>query len=227
MVDSLLLSFAFGAGVLSFFSPCAFPMLPAYVSYALGRPGDEGGLGQGLLFGGSATLGMVGVFGGLGGVLSFAGARLLGQAIPLFGLGMGVLLVALGLLLLATDRVSFALPLRSPDVRRPFGFLLYGAAYALVSLGCTFPIFVLVVTGALLTGGFASGFLIFLVYALGLGIVMTFLSVAVATSRKAVTRRMGQVLPYVRIISALVLMGVGAYIVYYYASLVLPIPLSP
>ena len=31
-----LLVFAFTAGLISFFSPCAFPMLPAYISYYLG-----------------------------------------------------------------------------------------------------------------------------------------------------------------------------------------------
>lgn len=221
MVEPLLLTFAYGAGVLSFFSPCAFPMLPAYISYYLAQ-GATGGdsLGQGLRFGGLSTLGMLAIFAGLGSLLGLVGASLIGGAIPLFGLGMGGLLVALGVILLLTNRLGVTLPLRAPVYRGPLSFFLYGVAYALVSLGCTFPIFVVLVTAALLSGGLASGLLVFSVYSLGLGTVMVFLSVAVATSRDVVADHLHRVVPWVRVISAIVLLGVGGYMIYFYWPLV-------
>ncbi len=221
MADPVLLSFAYGAGVISFFSPCAFPMLPAYISYYLGqevRPG-QAGPGQGFLFGGLTLLGILSIFGALGGLLSFVGSRFLAQAIPLFGLGMGILLMILGAILLATHRLRFSLPIKAPRVGGSVSFYLYGVAYALVSLGCTFPIFLVVVTGALLTQGFLQGILVFLVYSLGMGTVMIFLSLAVSTSRDYFANSMSRVVPYVRLISALVLIGVGAYMAYFYYTL--------
>ena len=35
-MDISLMGFAFTAGLISFFSPCAFPMLPGYISYYFG-----------------------------------------------------------------------------------------------------------------------------------------------------------------------------------------------
>lgn len=223
MADPVLLSFSYGAGVLSFFSPCAFPLLPAYISAYLAQGSEEGegtALGRGLLLGGVAVVGMAAVFTGLGALLGFVGARFIGSAVPLFGLGMGVVLIGLGIVLLATHRLSFALPIRAPRLRGPLSFLLFGAAYALVSLGCTFPIFLVVVTGALLGQGLFSGFLVFLVYTLGLGTVLVFATLAVATSREVLADRMKGVVPYVRGASAVVLLAVGGYMIYFYGGLV-------
>ena len=35
-MDYSLFLFSFSLGIISFFSPCAFPMLPGYISYYLG-----------------------------------------------------------------------------------------------------------------------------------------------------------------------------------------------
>ena len=221
MADLVLLSFAYGAGVISFFSPCAFPMLPAYVSYYLGQdnPKGEASLRQGLRFGGMTLLGMLSIFGGLGALLTFIGSQFLGQAIPLFGLVMGVLLLLLGILLLATDRLSFTLPVRAPSFRGPLSFYLFGVAYALVSLGCTFPIFLIVVAGAILSQGFLQGVLVFLAYSVGMGTVMIFISLAVSTSKDYVADGMRRIVPYVKPVSATILLIVGAYMFYFYYGL--------
>ncbi|MFQ5907313.1 MAG: cytochrome c biogenesis CcdA family protein [Thermoplasmata archaeon] len=221
MADPVLLSFAYGAGVISFFSPCAFPMLPAYVSYYLTRGNSEREmpLRQALRFGGLTLLGMLSVFGGLGALLTFIGSQFLAQAIPLFGLGMGILLLLVGGLLLVTDRLSFSVPIRAPHFGGSLSFYLYGVAYALVSLGCTFPIFLLVVTGAILTQGLLQGVLVFLVYSVGMGTVMIFVSLAVSTSKEFVAESMRRVVPYVKPVSAVVLLAVGAYMAYFYYDL--------
>ncbi len=221
MVDPVLLSFAYGAGVISFFSPCAFPMLPAYVSYYLTQdnPEREMPLTQALRFGGLTLLGMISIFGGLGALLTLIGSQFLAQAIPLFGLGMGILLLLLGVLLLVTDRLSFTVPIRAPRFGGPLSFYLFGVAYALVSLGCTFPIFLLVVTGAILSQGVLQGVIVFLVYSVGMGTVMIFVSLAVSTSKEVVAESLRRVVPYVKPISALVLLAVGAYMTYFYYGL--------
>ncbi len=121
--------------------------------------------------------------------------------------------------MMATRRLSFTLPIRAPALRGPVSLFLYGIAYALVSLGCTFPIFLIVVSGAILTQGVAQGLLVFLVYSLGMGTVMIFVSLAVATSKEYLAVRMGRIVPFVRLVSAVVLVAVGAYMFYFYYGL--------
>jgi cytochrome c biogenesis protein CcdA len=42
MLHEILLPAAFLAGVVTFFSPCSIALLPAYISYYLGRPAETG-----------------------------------------------------------------------------------------------------------------------------------------------------------------------------------------
>jgi cytochrome c-type biogenesis protein len=99
------------AGVSTFFSPCAFPMFPGYMSLFLGltasgaesRPAVAGaykGAVRRAIFAGSITaLGMTVVFLIIGVALIFA-ASVVGAGVPFFLIIVGVVLVALGLLLL-------------------------------------------------------------------------------------------------------------------------------
>jgi len=98
------------AGVSTFFSPCAFPMFPGYMSLFLGltatgaeaRPAPEGGYKGAFrraVFAGSVTaLGMVIVFLAIGVILIYA-ANLVGSKIPYLLIVVGIVLVALGALL--------------------------------------------------------------------------------------------------------------------------------
>ena len=99
------------AGLTTFFSPCAFPMFPGYMTLFLGlnanraeTPTNAGGSYKGAvrraLFAGSvASSGMLIVFLAIGVALIFA-ASAVGGYIPDFLIFVGAILVALGLLLL-------------------------------------------------------------------------------------------------------------------------------
>ncbi|MCI4358294.1 MAG: redoxin domain-containing protein [Thermoplasmata archaeon] len=99
------------AGVTTFFSPCAFPMFPGYMSLFLGLNTREGaspaasagsyqGAARRAVFAGSITaLGMILVFLIIGTALVFA-ASLISGYIPDLQILVGVALVALGALLL-------------------------------------------------------------------------------------------------------------------------------
>lgn len=69
MVDTVLMQLAFSAGVVTFFSPCSYALLPAYISYYLGRvSGEERNISslrgalKGVGVGTAATLGFLSVF---------------------------------------------------------------------------------------------------------------------------------------------------------------------
>ncbi|NHW87623.1 cytochrome c biogenesis protein CcdA, partial [Escherichia coli] len=60
-----------------------------------------------------------------------------------------------------------------PEVRRRFGsMVLFGAAYAIASLGCTIGPFLAVVVAAFRAGSALSGVALFVAYAFGMGLAV-------------------------------------------------------
>lgn len=148
MVDAAFagtLTFAVGAGLATFFAPCAYPLLPGYVGYAI--QGDETGLGGATLRGLAASAGAVAVLVVIGALLLAVGGRL-ARHLPLLEPLIGVALVVLGALVLS-DRAP-TLHLRLPERRRSvLGCAVFGGGYALAAAGCVVPVVLGVVTQAL------------------------------------------------------------------------------
>src|SRR5258708_33616558 len=92
------LAFAFSAGILASVNPCAFVMLPGFVSYYLGGTEAEavsttGRLSTALLLGIAVTAGFMALFVSVGAVFSAGGAfllRSLAWVSLVIGLGLGV-----------------------------------------------------------------------------------------------------------------------------------------
>jgi cytochrome c biogenesis protein CcdA len=93
---------------------------------------------------------------------------------------------------------------------------LFGIAYAVGSLSCTLPVFLVVVGSALATQGFIASLGQFLAYALGMGLVLIAVTVGAAMFRGTVARWLRSAIPYVHRMSALFLLGAGAYLIYYW-----------
>lgn len=185
------LALAFAAGVLAAFNPCGFALLPSWAAYLVA--GASGGddllarLLRALRAGAIASLAFVVVFGAAGALVT-AGFLALGDYLPWLGLAIGAVLAALGALLLVRGhapgiRVSRTAR-RATDAPAVFGF---GVAYALSSLTCVLPVF-------LLTLGLAAGapperkFAGFVGFALGMGVVLTVIAIAAALAGDGVTR---------------------------------------
>jgi cytochrome c biogenesis protein CcdA len=98
---------------------------------------------------------------------------------------------------------------------------LFGIAYAIGSLSCTLPIFLVVVGGSLAGQGLAASFGQFIGYALGMGLILVAVTIGSALFRGSVARWLRQAIPYVHNASALFLIGAGAYLVYYWVFSVL------
>ncbi|HSH83379.1 MAG TPA: cytochrome c biogenesis protein CcdA [Herpetosiphonaceae bacterium] len=222
-MTSLPFFYAFMAGMLATVNPCGFAMLPAYVSYYLGAKEPEFGdraifhrLVRSLLLGLAITAGFVLLFGAVGLVIS-AGGRALIRLVPWAAAGIGLVLILIGVALLwgrrlhvPTVNIGVA---RAPGWR---GIFLFGIGYAIASLSCTLPIFLVVVGSTLATTGVLGGLLMFLAYALGMGTVLTAITVGTGLLKGAVTRGLRQVVPYVERLSAVMLILAGSYILYYW-----------
>ncbi len=151
MIDATLLStlaIAIGAGLATFFSPCAYPLLPGYVGYyANHASGGTPTLGGSVVRGAVAGGGVIATFGVLFGLSFVIGYDRL-SGVTIFEYIVGVVLLGFGLLVVfdRAPSLSIALPKRRSSV---LGFGIFGAGYALAAAGCVAPIFIGVLTRAL------------------------------------------------------------------------------
>jgi cytochrome c-type biogenesis protein len=226
-IAQLPVAYAFGAGMLASVNPCGFLMLPAYATYyvATDERLDGGGAAlarsrRAVQLGLLATLGFLAVFAPLGAVLS-AGGRPLVRFFPYSSLIMGVVLLVLGLSLLLSRRrlvLGYSERVRLRRSKSATGVFLFGVGYAVASLGCTLPIFIVVVVSALSAAGPLSGLVQLVNYALGMGLVLTIVSVSAALAQGAVVGRLQRLLPYVERAGGVFLVAAGAYLIYYWYS---------
>ena len=91
---------------------------------------------------------------------------------------------------------------------------LFGIAYAVGSLSCTLPIFLVVVGGSLASQGPAASFGQFIIYALGMGAILIAVTIGSALFRGSVAKWLRQAMPYVHRVSAMFLVAAGAYLIY-------------
>ena len=145
---SLPLTFALVAGVATFFSPCAYPLLPGYVGFYVSQTeGEQASLSGALSRGLVAGVGVLATFGVLLVAAYWVGHSTLSN-IVLFEPIVGAILVVFGLLVVFDRAPSLSIPL--PKRRSSvFGFGIFGAGYALAAAGCVAPLFVAVLAQAL------------------------------------------------------------------------------
>ena len=99
------------------------------------------------------------------------------------------------------------------SLKSQFGF---GIGYGVCSLACTLPVFLVVVGTALGSGGLLPAVGQFVVYALGMGTVLTAVVVGAALFRAAVTRALKSVVPHLHRLAASLLLGAGIYLIHYW-----------
>ncbi|MBI4452400.1 sulfite exporter TauE/SafE family protein [Candidatus Woesearchaeota archaeon] len=227
MVNFELTSLAFSAGLVSFINPCGFAMLPVYVTYYFKNEGLEkasvikrafAGLSLGL----TVSLGFATAFSLIGFAISYLGRGLL-KYVGWFDLFIGILLVLIGLIYLLNLKakayvnrlMNIGEYLKSNKLKnKHISFFVYGVGFAITSLGCTLPIFLLVVTTALKSAGLISGLITFLVYAAGMSFFMVLFSLAVALSKTAVEKTLRRWAPYLYRFGSIVVVIAGIYLIY-------------
>ncbi len=221
----LPVGYAFAAGMVASVNPCGVLLLPSYALYQLGTeeadfdqvPAAKRAL-KALLIGGTATAGFIAIFAIVGSVLA-AGGRWLINVFPYAGLAIGGVLIVLGLWLLVTHRtigIMAASRVAISPQRNLRNVFLFGIVYAIGSLSCTLPIFLVVVGGSLANQGLLAALGQFIGYALGMGTVLIAVTVGTALFRETVSRLLRRIVPHVHRVSALFLVGAGAYLIYHW-----------
>ncbi len=213
------LALALSAGMLAAVNPCGFALLPAYLSVlVLGddSPGPARAVVRALALTGWMTLGFVAVFGVFGLVISPVAAGVQ-QYLPWFTVGFGVLVALAGLWLLAgRDLPTFRFHAGGATTTRSAPAMVgFGASYAAASITCTIGPFLAVVVAAFRAGSVGDSLLLYVAYAVGMGLVVGVAAVAVALARRGLVsglRRTGRWVP--RVAGALLLVA-GGYVAWY------------
>ncbi|MGD2146919.1 MAG: cytochrome c biogenesis protein CcdA [Anaerolineae bacterium] len=218
----LPVGYAFAAGMVASVNPCGALMLPSYIFFQLGTEEDQASVLERLLkalrIAIATTAGFTAIFGLVGFVVS-AGGRWLTSVFPVAGLVIGLAMLGLGVWLLLSHRSLGILAASRVSVRPErslWNMFLFGIAYAISSLSCTLPIFLVVIGSALGSAELFVSLAQFLGYALGMGAILAAITVGTALFREVVERWLRRLMPYVHRLSALFLVGAGVYLIYYW-----------
>lgn len=203
------------AGVLSFSSPCALPLIPGYLSYVSGLSVSE--LGQAraraLVLRSSAAFvaGFTVVFTALGASSTLVGSLLLGDLPVILDIS-GVFMIALGLALAGLLRIPFLARERRFDLARvpkgPRGAFPLGMAFAFGWTPCVGPVLATVLAVASTTSTVVTGAVLLALYSLGLGLPFLALAVGFTRARTSLAwlRRRGRA---IEVTGGLLLVTVG------------------
>jgi len=227
-----LLFVAVVAGVASFFNPCAFPLLPAFLAqhYTTKEKGERKSV-KGLLISGLATaLGLITfniILGSVIGILGAGFGRSLGLAgenpsivVRWFRGIAGVFILYLGFSHATGKGNPFGklghlwspkLPSQeSSSFRKLYS---YGFGYTLLGIGCGGPIMAGLIVFALSQGGFTDALLAFLVYSLTMALLMIVVSMLIALSKETLLQGLRQSTVAIQRVSGILLLLVGAFLI--------------
>lgn len=221
-------SLAFAAGMLAAINPCGFALLPAYLSYFLGLESKTASeddpeavlrgnvVVRALAVSAALTLGFILVFAPMGAAWSSLSSAL-GDRLPWVTAALGLGLVGLGIAMLRGFQPTVNLPkLQLGSTRRELGsMVLFGISYAVASLSCTIGVFGSLVTTTFRNASFLAGIGAFVAYALGMGLVIAVLTVAVSLARQGIVVRMKRLVPHMTRISGGLVILAGIYVAYY------------
>ncbi|MHB1988160.1 MAG: cytochrome c biogenesis protein CcdA [Acidimicrobiales bacterium] len=190
MRSALLPIFAVVAGMISFTSPCALPLIPSYLSYISGIPLSQIGEGHSkpLVLRSSLAFvaGFTAVFTALGATSTLLGSLLL-RHLPIILRISGIFIIIFGLATMGLLRIPFLVRERRFDLSKvpvgPRGAFPLGMAFAFGWTPCIGPVLATVLGIAGTSSTLAWGVLLLALYSLGLGLPFVLLGLGFTRAR--------------------------------------------
>ena len=215
-------AYSFILGVMAAVNPCGFVLLPTYLVYYLGTElnrEDENKtttLRRGLSVGTAVSSGFIGLF-LIVGIISRAFTTVISENAKFAALVIGIALVAMGIAML----FGWKLPIAQPDVsmqrkRTTWNMFLFGIVYAIASIGCTIGLLISVILGSINRHGFVSGVISIVLYGLGMGLLVTSLTVALAFARVGLVSTIKKSFKWFDKVSAVFVVLTGLYLSWYW-----------
>lgn len=214
-MENITFIVAFTAGILSFFSPCIFPLVPVYVTHLTGSRIEENKINiekQVLMIRSIAfILGFSVVFVVLGATASVIG-QLFFDYRNLIEKISGIFIIIFGLQMAGIIQLRFLMIEKKWSIehksKNAVSSFLLGLAFG---SGWT-PCIGLVLSSILLLAGstetLSSGMLLLWIYALGLGIPFLFISLALTYSL-GIMKKINRYLPTLSKVSGAIMIGMG------------------
>lgn len=217
-MNPVLISFAFLAGLQAFFTPCSIALLPAYVGYYVREESGAVSRTQQLLFGlragAIASAGLLSIYISFGILLALFG-KLVAPFIIWIELVTGAFLLFLGCAVLLGYTFALTPPVNiRAQAHGAKRFYLFGVAYALGAIGCTLPIFLVVLFQAVAQGGPLGGFVNFVSYATAITSLLLTFSLVAAVSKTAMQRFLQKYMGQIQKSAGILILFAGIYLIY-------------
>ena len=214
-------AYSFILGVMAAVNPCGFVLLPTYLVYYLGTElhRDESNaatLRRAIGVGTAVSSGFVGLFLVVG-LISRLFTKSIEQNAKYVSLVIGIALIAMGIAMFR----GWKPPVAQPDVsvqrkRTHWNMSLFGIVYAVASIGCTIGFLTSVILGSVGRHGYLSGVISIVLYGLGMGLLVTSLTVTLAFARTGLLATLKRGLPLFDRISAVFVVLTGLYLTWYW-----------
>lgn len=215
---------AFSAGMIAAVNPCGFALLPAYLSYYLGLESaatTDGSppvapLRRAAIVSAATTAGFVLVFVIIGAAWS-AVSGVVAEQLPWAIVVLGGALVVLGIAMIFGYVPTIRLPkvATSSGSQSGWSAFVFGISYGVASLSCTIAPFIGAVSSTFGRHNWLTGVATLAAYAVGMGAIVTLLTVSVSLARQGVAARLRRMLPYMGRISGVLVVLSGLLAMYY------------
>lgn len=176
VLESVSIPIAFGAGVLSFFSPCILPMIPAYIMYMTGSVVEEEVSRRrfkALIRTFGFVIGFTIIFIIMGTSASFIGRVFIRNKL-IFTRISGILIIAFGLHLMGIFKFNFLNMTKKASAPKKvtswFSSILMGMAFAAGWTPCFGPILASILIYASTSNTLSQGVFLLFIYSIGMAI---------------------------------------------------------
>ena len=182
-------------------------------------------LAKGLKVGVSVTAGFIALFGAAGIIIGLGARAAVVDILPWLGLIIGITLAITGSWMVGGGKLYTGFAARAashmgdPGQINVRGYFLFGLSYGTASLSCTLPIFLSVIGTSFAVSSIATSLGQFLLYALGMGVVILALTLGVAFFKGAMVGALRKALPYIQPIGSWLMVVAGSYIVFYWLTI--------
>jgi len=217
------MSLSFIRGMVAAVNPCGFILLPTYLMYFLGMQGSLPGtqratMRRALLVSAAVSTGFLSVF-LLAGVITEFSTNWIAANAKWATSAIGVGLLVLGVAML----FGYKLPIMTPNIntgeqpkKTVRAMFVFGVAYAVASIGCTIGLFMATVFGSTTRDGVAAGIGNVLAYGAGMALLVSALTVALASANTSMLKLLRGGMQYVDRIAAVFVIISGAYLLWYF-----------
>ncbi len=216
--------FSFLQGVLAFLAPCAVALLPGYIVAFISRnsgttPSLSLRMRRGLKLAFLSITGKLLIY-ILAGVMIIMAAQILKDYMKWITIGMGGIFIILGFLMMLGKNISLSINLQNTSHKsEATEAFIFGIAYAIGALGCLFPLFLIVATQAMAADSVLEGSTYLLAYFTGISGMMILTILLAIFAKSFLMRNLRKVLPHMEMITGILLLLAGAYIIYYQTAL--------